>query len=84
MSIKFNENIAPTINWSKIYVKNIKTGKLDRITKTITNNTLNLKISTYRSSYNWYIVYIPSSSVKDAAGNKLTKAYTFKFRTGSK
>lgn len=84
VSIKFNENIAPTINWSKIYVKNIKTGKLDRITKTITNNTLNLKISTYRSSYNWYIVYIPSSSVKDAAGNKLTKAYTFKFRTGSK
>lgn len=84
VSIKFSENIATSVNWSKIYVKNLKTGKIDKITRTITKNTLNLKISKSRTSNTWYAVYIPSSSVKDAAGNKLTKAYTFKFKTGSK
>ena len=84
VSIKFSKNITSADNWFRIYVKNLKTGKLDKITKTITNNTLNIKVATSRTSNSWYIVYIPSASVKDAAGNKLTKAYTFKFRTGSK
>ncbi len=82
--IKFSENIAPTVNWSKIYIKNLKTGKLETISRTANNNTVYLKMSKSKNSNNWYIVYIPSSSVKDASGNKLKKGYTFKFKTGTK
>ena len=77
---KFNKNITAGTNWSKIYVKNLKTGKKVAVSKSIKNNVLYLKTGT-KSSYTWYQVYIPSAAVKDAAGNKLTKSYTWKFKT---
>jgi hypothetical protein len=82
ISIKFTENIKSSINWSKIYIKNLKTGKKVGITKTISGNTLKIKINSRRSAYTTYQVYIPASAMKDLAGNNLVKFYSFKFKTG--
>ncbi|MDO9045559.1 MAG: Ig-like domain-containing protein, partial [Methanobacteriaceae archaeon] len=76
------ENIKTSINWSKIYIKNLRTGKKVAITKTISGNTLKIKMNLRRSSYNTYQVYIPASAIKDLAGNNLVKFYSFKFKTG--
>ncbi len=82
ISIKLTENIKSSINWSKIYIKNLRTGKKVAITKTISGNTLKIKMKLRRSAYNNYQVYIPASAVKDLAGNNLVKFYSFKFKTG--
>lgn len=82
ISIKFTENIKNSTNWSKIYIKNLRTGKIVGITKSISGNILNIKMTAKRSSYTTYQVYIPASALKDMAGNNFSKAYTFKFRTG--
>lgn len=80
--VKFSENIKEGANWSKIYVKNLKTGKKVAVSKSIKGSTLYLKTGT-RASYTSYQVYIPSAAVKDAAGNKLAKYRTWKFKTGA-
>ena len=82
ISIKFSESIKTNVNWSKVYVKNLKTGKKISISKWIKGNMLYIKTSK-RSAYTWYQVYIPASAVKDIAGNK-AKGYTWKFKTGKK
>ncbi|MEN6291504.1 MAG: chitobiase/beta-hexosaminidase C-terminal domain-containing protein, partial [Methanobacterium sp.] len=82
ITIKFSENIKTSTNWSKIYIKNMKTGKIAAITKKISGNTLTLKMNLRRYGYTWYQVYIPYYAVKDAAGNNLAKSYVFKFKTG--
>ena len=82
ITIKFSENIKSSINWSKVYIKNMRTGKVAAISKSISGNTLTLKMSLRRYAYNWYQVYIPASAIKDAAGNNLAKSYVFKFKTG--
>jgi len=84
ITIKFSENIKSSINWSKVYIKNLKTGKKVSISKLIKSNKLYIKMSAKRYAYNWYRVYIPASAVKDSAGNKLAKSYSFKFKTGRK
>lgn len=82
ITIKFSENIKASTKWSKIYIKNMKTGKIATITKKISGNTLTLKMNLRRYGYTWYQVYIPYYAVKDAAGNNLAKSYVFKFKTG--
>ncbi len=82
ISIKFKENINSSVNWSKIYIKNLKNGKLVSISKLISKNVLYIKMSSTRYAYTWYQVYIPKAAIKDDAGNKLTAGYTFKFKTG--
>ena len=82
ITIKFSESMKSGINWSKVYIKNMKTGKVAAISKSISGNTLTLKMNLRRYVYNWYQVYIPSSAVKDVAGNNLAKSYVFKFKTG--
>ncbi len=82
ISIKLTENFKTSTNWSKIYIKNLRTGKIVGITKSISGNILNIKMTAKRSSYTTYQVYIPASALKDMAGNNLSKGYTFKFRTG--
>ena len=82
ISIKFSENIKASVNWSKIYIKNLKTGKLVSISKSISGNTLKIKMSSKRYAYSWYQIYIPKSAVKDSAGNNLAAGYTLKFKTG--
>jgi len=81
ISIKFNENVKSSLNWSKIYIKNLNTGKLVSIRTTINNNQLNIKMTQTRYSKNNYQVYVPQSAVKDNAGNNLRNAYYFSFKT---
>ena len=80
ITIKFCENILAGVNYSKIYVKNLSTGKVVGIIKTISGNTLTIKQSHSRLANNTYEVVIPSAAVKDSKGNKLLANYIFKFK----
>lgn len=82
ITIKFSENIKSSSAWSQIYIKNLKTGKKAAIRKTISGNTLKIKMKLRRMSYNTYQVYIPVSSIKDINGNNIVKYYSFQFKTG--
>ena len=81
IAIKFSENIKASTNWSKIYMKNITTGKLVSITTSISGNTIYIKMRLDRLPNNNYQVYIPAAAVKDNAGNNLTASYSFKFKS---
>ncbi len=81
ITLRFNKNIKVSINWSKIYVKNMTTGKLVAITPSISGNTLYIFMKSSRIGGNYYQVYIPPSAIKDAAGNNFTKGYLFGFRS---
>ena len=78
--IKFSENFKNSTYWSKIRVKNLKTGKYLSIRKYLSGNLLKIKTSK-RSAKRWYQVIIPSAAIKDYAGNNLKTTYTFKFKT---
>jgi hypothetical protein len=80
ITIKFNENIYSGANYTKIYVKNLKTGKTITITNTISGNILTIKTGT-RTANTQYQVYIPGAAVKDKAGNNLAAKYIFQFKT---
>jgi methionine-rich copper-binding protein CopC len=80
ITIKFCENILAGVNYSKIYVKNLKTGKVVGIRKTISGNTLTIKQSISRLANDSYEVVIPSAAVKDINGNNLKVSYIFKFK----
>ena len=71
ITIKFCENILAGVNYSKIYVKNLNTGKVVGITKTISGNTLTIKQSLSRLANDTYEVVIPYAAVKDSNGNNL-------------
>ena len=81
ISIKFSESIKASTNWSKIYMKNLTTGKLVTITTSISGNTLYIKMRLNRLPNNNYQIYIPAGSVKDNANNNLAASYTFKFKS---
>lgn len=83
IAIRFNKNIKASINWSKVYVKNLRTGRLVSISKWISGNTLYIKTNSRRYAYYWYQVYIPAGAVKDSAGNN-GAGYRFNFKTGRK
>lgn len=83
ITIKFSENIKSSVNWSKIYMKNLSTGKTVVISKSVSGNTLSIKMSLKRNAYNVYQIYIPASAVKDSSGNNLGTAYTLRFATGA-
>lgn len=80
IKIKFNENIKKSVNWSKVYVRNLKTGKKVFIKKWIKGNILYIKTSK-RIRYSYYSVYIPKYSLKDFAGNNQKYKCYFRFRT---
>lgn len=80
ITLKFSENIFKGVNWSKINVKNLNNGKKLAISsKWIKNNTLYIQTKT-RSYQSWYQVYLPTGSVKDAAGNKFKVGFLY-FKT---
>lgn len=79
--IRFSENVKTSIYWSKIYIKNLKTGRTVSLSKWVSGNTLYLKMTYRRYAYTWYKVYIPSGAVKDSAGNN-GLGYSFTFKTG--
>ena len=82
ITIKFSEIIKASSYFSKITVKNLKTGKTITLSKSINKNTLNIKTKT-RTAYTWYQVTIPKAAIKDQASNNLRANYTFKFKTGA-
>ncbi len=81
ITITFSENIKAGPNYSGIYMKNLSTGKLVSITKSISGKTLTIKMVYGRLSKNTYQIYLPAAAVKDATGNSLASAYTLKFKT---
>jgi methionine-rich copper-binding protein CopC len=81
LTIKFCENILAGANYSKIYVKNLNTGNVVKITKNISGNTLTIKQSLTRLVNDTYEVVIPYAAVKDINGNNLQANYIFKFKT---
>jgi uncharacterized repeat protein (TIGR01451 family) len=83
INVKFNESIYSSTYYNKITIKNMTTGKTVTITKSMSGSYLYLNTTSKRSSNTWYQVTIPAGAVKDKASNKLTKAYTFKFKTGA-
>lgn len=82
ISVKFTENIKTSSKWSNIYIKNLNTGKKVGISKSIKDNTLNIKMDKKRFAYNTYQIYIPAGAVKDNACNNLAKTTSIKFKTG--
>jgi peptidoglycan/xylan/chitin deacetylase (PgdA/CDA1 family) len=78
--IRFSEYYKNSTYWSKIRVKNLKTGKYLSISKYLSGSLLKIKTSK-RSANRWYQVIIPLASIKDNAGNNLKTTYTFKFKT---
>ena len=82
ISIRLSENILKSSNWSKLYIKNLKTGAKCKITAWVSGNHLYVKTNSKRAAYTSYQVYIPASAVKDSAGNNLAAGYTFRFKTG--
>jgi hypothetical protein len=82
VTIKFSKNIIAGYDYSGIYIKNLSTGNIVLLaSKIINGNTLTIKTSYNHLSNDKYQVYIPAGAVKDEAGNNLTVAYTFKFKT---
>ena len=81
LTITFSENILKGTNYNNIYIKNLNTGKLVQITKTISKNILTIKMTKSRLHNDKYIIYIPKDAFKDLAGN-LTAANSIKFKTG--
>jgi outer membrane protein assembly factor BamB len=81
ITITFNETIKKGVNWSKVFMKNLKTGKWVSISKWISGNSLKIKMKLKRYPSTLYAIYIPAYAFKDAVGNKQAKGYTLKFRT---
>ena len=81
ITITFNENILEGVNWSKITMKNLNTGKAVSFTKTKNGKSLTIKMTYTRLHKNTYQIYIPAETVKDNAGNKQNTPYTLTFKT---
>lgn len=79
ITLKFNENIKTSTYWSKIYVKDLTTGKIIKINKIISGSTLTIKTGT-KSADHWYQIYLPAAVLKDIAGNN-NSITTFKYKT---
>ena len=80
VTIKFSEKINKGTKFSKIYIKNMTTGKITHTTITLSGNIMKIKMTRSRLSLNNYQVYIPTSAVKDVAGNNNSQ-YVVKFKT---
>jgi FOG: PKD repeat len=82
VSIRLSENVLKGVNWSNVYIKNLKTGQKCKATIWISGNHIYISTNSKKAASTWYQVYIPASAIKDSAGNNLAAAYTFKFKTG--
>lgn len=82
ISIRLSENVLKSVNWSKVYIKNLKTGQKCKATIWISGNHIYISTNSKKASLTWYQVYIPGSAIKDAASNNLAESYTWKFKTG--
>jgi FOG: PKD repeat len=82
VSIRLSESILKGVNWSKVYIKNLKSGQKCKATIWISGNHIYISTNSKKAALTWYQVYIPAAAIKDSAGNNLAAAYTFKFKTG--
>jgi parallel beta-helix repeat protein len=80
--IKFSEHVMSSVNWSKVYLKKVSTGKSVAIRKLFKGNALIIKTNQRLSANTKYKIYIPSSALKDDAGNHMTQNYTINLKTG--
>ncbi|UTB31573.1 MAG: Ig-like domain-containing protein [Methanobacterium sp. ERen5] len=80
--IRFSEHVNSSVNWSKVYLKNVSTGKSVSIRKMFKGNSLIIKTNHKLTAKSWYRVYIPSSAIKDDAGNHIAQGLIFNFKTG--
>jgi len=81
-AVRFSENVLKGVNWSKVYIKNLKTGQKCKITRWVQGNHIYISTHSKKAVNTWYQVYIPASAVKDKTGHVLAKSYTWKFKTG--
>ncbi|HTX61166.1 MAG TPA: Ig-like domain-containing protein [Methanobacterium sp.] len=82
INITFSENILKGSSFAGIYIKNLNTGKIDKISsKFISGNILTLKESSSRLSKNSYQIWIPKGAIKDVDGNILCSDYISTFKT---
>lgn len=81
VTITFSENILAGPNFSGIYIKNIVSGALVTMTKSINGKILTIQQTTTRKNNTIYKVYIPAGAVKNAEGNNLAADYTYNFTT---
>jgi hypothetical protein len=79
VKIYFNEVIFKGINFNRIHVTNMKTGKSVTPYKNINGNVLILK--NLKTRHTWYYISLPYGSVKDRAGNQFKSDYVLKFKT---
>jgi parallel beta-helix repeat protein len=80
--IKFSEHVVSSVNWSKVYLKKVSTGKSVAIRKLFKGNSLIIKTNQKLSANTKYKIYIPSSALKDDAGNHIAQGRIFNFKTG--
>jgi PKD repeat protein len=81
ITVKLSENLKAGVNWSKIYMKYLTTGKLVAIKTSLNGDEINIKMVKTRYTNNLYEVYIPTGAVKDNAGNNLKTSYILQFKT---
>ncbi len=79
ITIKFSEKILKGNTFSRI--KLAVTPMSVKITVTVENNSLIIKIREKLDYDTDYVLTIPANAVKDTSGNGLKKAFTLKFRT---
>ncbi len=81
VTVKFNENITAGADYTGIYILNTSTGKIVKISKKISGNTLTITMSSSRLYNDTYRVYIPVGAIHDSLGYTLNTAYIFTFKT---
>lgn len=82
ITITFSEPIQKAAKFGNIYIKNLNTGKVIKISsKTTSGNILTLQSSS-QSRKTSYQVLIPAGAIKDLSGYCLSSDYIFQFKTG--
>ncbi len=80
VTIKFTEALYKGSNYSKIYIKDLATGKVAKATSKISGNNLIIKTKYNLHKNSNYLVYISKGALKDKAGNSAA-SYTFRYTT---
>lgn len=80
VTIKFTETLYKGSNYSKIYIKDLTTGKIAQATTKISGNNLIITTKYNLHKNTKYTVYIPKSALNDKAGNSAA-SYTLNYTT---
>ncbi|MTK64918.1 MAG: PKD domain-containing protein [Methanobacterium sp.] len=80
VTIKFTEPVYKGYNYSKIYIKDLTTGKIAQSTAKISGNSLIIKTKYNLHKNSKYVVYLPKRALKDEVGNNAA-SYTLRYTT---